>query len=60
MEENKPMTLLAAMINVAVRGLYANVIDDGIRLQAWRDPQLSVLEEQLKQINIGSVALFVG
>ena len=52
LEENKPMTLLGAMINVAVRGLYAAQIDDGIRLQAWREPQLAALEEQLKQINI--------
>jgi hypothetical protein len=52
MEENKPMTLVSAMINVAVRGLYAGIIADGIRLQAWREPQLAALEEQLKQINL--------
>jgi hypothetical protein len=52
MEENKPMTLVGAMINVAVRGLYANQIDDGLRMHAWREPQLAALEEQLKQINI--------
>ena len=52
MEENKPMTLVAAMINVAVRGLYAQTIADGMRLQAWREPQLATLEGQLKQINV--------
>ncbi|HTA30868.1 MAG TPA: hypothetical protein VK731_10295, partial [Candidatus Cybelea sp.] len=52
MEENKPMTLVSAMIDVAVRGLYANTIADGLRLRAWREPQLAVLEEQLKTINV--------
>jgi hypothetical protein len=52
MEENKPMTLMSAMINVAVRGLSAGVIADGMRLQVWREPQLAALEEQLKQINL--------
>ena len=52
MEENKPMTLIAAMINVAVRGLYATQIADGMRLGAWREPELIVLEKQLKQINV--------
>jgi hypothetical protein len=52
MEENKPMTLVAAMINVAVRGLYASEIADGIRLGSWREPQLIALEKQLKQVNV--------
>jgi hypothetical protein len=52
MEENKPMTLVSAMINVAVTGVYAATIADGIRLRAWREPQLAALEEQLKPINL--------
>lgn len=52
MEENKPMTLIAAMINVAVRGLYATQIAYGMRLGVWREPELLVLEKQLKQINV--------
>ncbi len=52
LEENEPMTLVAAMIDVAVRGLYANTIADGLRLQAWREPQLAALEEQLKTIDV--------
>jgi len=52
MEQNQPMTLVGAMINVAVRGLYANVVDDGLRLHVWREPQLAALEEQLKTINV--------
>jgi hypothetical protein len=52
LEENKPMTLVSAMINEAVRGLYADQIADGLRSHAWREPQLAALEEQLKQINL--------
>src|SRR5262249_21157074 len=36
----KPMTLVASMIDVAVVGLYADVIADGLRMHAWREPQL--------------------
>jgi len=52
LEENKPMTLVSAMINVAVRGIYAGAIAEGLRLHAWREPQLAALEGQLKQINL--------
>jgi hypothetical protein len=52
LESNKPMTLVSAMINVALRGLYAATIADGLRLQAWQEPQLTALEEQLKTIDV--------
>jgi Tfp pilus assembly protein PilE len=48
----KPMTLVSAMINVAVVGLYADVIADGFRLHAWQEPQLIALQKQLGQINL--------
>lgn len=48
----KPMTLVAAMINVAITGLYADTIADGLRLHAWREPQLVVIQEQLKRVNL--------
>jgi hypothetical protein len=47
-----PMTLVAAMINVVVRGLYANAIADGLRMNAWREPQLIALQQQLGEINL--------
>jgi hypothetical protein len=56
LEEDKPMTLVAAMVNVAVRGLYAEQIAEGLRLKAWREPQLVVLEEDLKTIDLVSPA----
>jgi hypothetical protein len=48
----KPMTLVSAMINVAITGLYVSWVEDGMRLQAWKEPQLAALQEQLAQINL--------
>jgi hypothetical protein len=50
--EQQPATLLSAMVNQAVRGLYAAQIAEGLRLQAWREPQLTALQEQLKTIDV--------
>ena len=52
MEGSRPMTLGPLMMNVAVTGLYANTIADGLLRHAWREPQLAVLEEQLKKIRL--------
>jgi hypothetical protein len=49
---NRPITLVGAMINVAVRGLYVDTIAYGLRRQCWREPQLAALEEQLKTIDV--------
>jgi hypothetical protein len=49
---DRPVTLVAAMINVAITGLYANSIADGIRLHTWQEPQLVALQEQLGQIDL--------
>ena len=48
----KPMPLVSAMINVAVTGLYVDVIADGLQLHAWQEPQLIALQKQLEQINL--------
>ena len=48
----KPMSLVSAMINVAVAGLYVDTVADGFRLHAWQQPQLGVLQKQLGQINL--------
>jgi len=48
----KPVTLVAAMINVAVNGLYAGIIADGLRLHAWGEPQLAALQPQLEEIRL--------
>jgi len=50
--DDKPVTLVSAMIEVAVTGLYLQGVKDGLRLQAWRDPQLTAIQEQLSQIKL--------
>jgi hypothetical protein len=49
---NQPITLVGAMINAAVRGLFATTIGDGLRWRAWREPDLAALQAQLKLINV--------
>jgi hypothetical protein len=48
----KPITLVAAMIYVAIHGLYAGIIQGGLELHAWREPQLLALDQQLKETNL--------
>jgi hypothetical protein len=48
----KPMTFDAAMMNVAVTGLYAHTLADGLRLRVWRDPQLIAIQQQIAQIDL--------
>jgi hypothetical protein len=52
LNEGKPMTLVAAMIQVAIAGLYCNIIADGLRLQAWQEPQLVELQRQLAEVHL--------
>jgi hypothetical protein len=40
------------MIDVAVIGLYASIIHDGLRLHAWREPQLLALQAQLAETDL--------
>jgi hypothetical protein len=48
----KPMTLVDAMVNAAITGLYVNTIADGLQKNAWREPQLVALQKQLAEINL--------
>jgi hypothetical protein len=48
----KPITLVASMINVAVSGLYTGIIQEGLRLHAWREPQLLAFQRQLNQTDL--------
>jgi Tfp pilus assembly protein PilE len=43
----KPLTLVGAMINVAIMGVYTSIVEDGLRLHVWREPQLLAIERQL-------------
>ena len=46
------MTLVAAMINVAVTELYTEIIAEGTQMRVWQDSQLASLQEQLHQIDL--------
>lgn len=48
----RPVTLVAAMINVAITGLYAQTVADGFRFHAWQQPQMAALQEQLAEISL--------
>jgi hypothetical protein len=48
----KPMTMVAAMINVAVTGLYVSAIADGQQSHIWQEPEWVALQAQLKEINL--------
>jgi hypothetical protein len=48
----KPMTLVAAMIHVAVSGLYVDVVRDGLRLKVWREKELAAIQGQLQQVDL--------
>jgi hypothetical protein len=48
----QPMTLVAAMIDVAITGLYAETIEESFQLGAWHEPQLIALQQQLVQTDL--------
>lgn len=48
----RPITLVESMINAAVTGLYSDAVGDGLRLHAWREPQLVVLQQQLEDNDV--------
>ena len=48
----KPMPLIAAMIDVAVTGLYVDTMAGGLQSRAWAEPQLVALQKQLADINL--------
>jgi hypothetical protein len=48
----KPTTLVAAMIKVAITGLYVATVADGLRLKVWQAPQLAALQSQLGETDL--------
>jgi hypothetical protein len=48
----KPETLVEAMINVAITGLYVATVQEGFRLHAWQAPQLAAIQAQLSGVNL--------
>ncbi len=50
--ETKPLDLTGQTMNMAIAGIYVNVVADGLRLGVWEEPQLVVLERQLQDIDL--------
>jgi hypothetical protein len=48
----KPMTLVAAIINVNITDWYIYTFAEGLRLSVWREQDLSVLEQQMAAIDL--------
>lgn len=48
----QPETLVEAMINVAITGLYTAIISEGLQRHAWQEPQLIALQQQLRSITL--------
>lgn len=48
----QPMTLVTAMINVALVGLYETVVADGFRLGIWQETQITELIKQQSEIEL--------
>jgi hypothetical protein len=48
----KPMLLVTAMTRVAVMGIYAETIKEGLELRVWQDTQLVELQNELKEIDL--------
>jgi hypothetical protein len=48
----KPETLVEAMINVAISGLYVSIVGEGLKLNVWGEPQIPILQKQLKETEL--------
>ena len=48
----KPETLVEAMINVALTGVYVSTVQDGLRLRAWQEPQLKAIQSQMETVRL--------
>jgi hypothetical protein len=48
----KPVGLVAAIMNVAVTSVYEDVVADGLRLGMWKEPQLVLIQKQLREIDL--------
>ena len=44
--------LVETMIDVAITGLYTGIIQDGLRLHVWREPELAAIQKQLADVNL--------
>ena len=48
----KPVTLVGGMMDVALTGVYVQVVTEGLRLGVWQRPQLAEIQRQLETVNL--------
>ena len=48
----RPNTLVNSMIHVAISGLYADAVACGLQSRSWDEPELTILQKQLAEINL--------
>jgi hypothetical protein len=53
--ESAPGTLVSAMVQVAVAGVYIDTVEEGLRAQLWQDSELRKLILDLQQQNLIAV-----
>ena len=49
---NRHTTPNTAVIDAELAGMHANVVADGLRLNAWQEPQLAALQTQLEEVDL--------
>ena len=52
----KPMTLVSAMISAAVVDLHTDTLAEGMRLNAWHEPELAALQPQCNKLKLSLLA----
>ena len=48
----KPETLVEAIINAAITGVYVSAVQEGLRLRAWQEPQLKAIQSQMETVRL--------
>jgi hypothetical protein len=50
--ECRPIGIAAVMTQSAISDLYVRVVSDGLRQQAWREPHLTEIRDQLNEVDL--------
>ncbi len=48
---NRPMTVVSALIKAAITNMEVSVVEEGLRLHAWQEPQIMAIQRQLREIH---------
>jgi len=51
----KPITLVAAKLDIQLTSLYVSTVNEGLRMKMWDELALATLQQQLKDVNLQPV-----